>query len=595
MLIQNRKGILYFNWNRLSLGGNDLCHHRVWVSNFTSNNLVITIMANKSSVVNTVTVETLSSNEVISCLYSKSSAEKCRIGLTDVVVYEYGIPARWYVTSKTGDVVRKKEIDKSLLSHRWVRMNSQSNKSPFVAIIRQEGGLYKFLNENNWSEFISTEQMPDNSIISLHCYVKGDSNLVYRNKFELRDRLGRFVTSTYSYSFFDSNLATDSIVMARESKLEFTETRAPALKNIMDLATNTVVRYLEMMLGIRVLSISVDYVIDPKSQLWMMWPSVAKVVRDIKLWEHHIPGLDNSNFSDRMGWANLPMELSPIQLRNLHTSKGVGYEKPLTPPSAKPSKTRDTIAVGETVLDERHTTSSKVKSVTTGYDFIIDSSSKKSGSAGRGGEINLQRIVKLNPIEASAQFSAASTTIDESIAKHSSKGRRTQQNRLLQSGAPFVVYDGLSKQKGEIEESSHPGFSANPFSCKGDYCKIVLQTTLSLHTDPSLKVHTVESFFSGDELSLLKKKNSSTSMLDPTGGPAGSSTDLVSMSSIRLARAEMRGLTSLETKSQPWDKYPTGNVNVVVLRSASYDSAAAINHDLLPSQPKVLKLIFLTY
>ena len=42
-----------------------------------------------------VEVETLTANEVISCLWSKSSSEKCRIGLADIVLYDNGQPARW--------------------------------------------------------------------------------------------------------------------------------------------------------------------------------------------------------------------------------------------------------------------------------------------------------------------------------------------------------------------------------------------------------------------------------------------------------------------------------------------------------------------
>ena len=53
-------------------------------------------------------IEQLSTNEVISCLWNKNVGEKCRIGLADAVIFENGLPARWYVTGRTGEVVKKK-------------------------------------------------------------------------------------------------------------------------------------------------------------------------------------------------------------------------------------------------------------------------------------------------------------------------------------------------------------------------------------------------------------------------------------------------------------------------------------------------------
>ena len=236
-------------------------------------------------------VETLSANEVISCLWNKNSTEKCRIGLADAVLYEYGLPARWYMTGKTGEILKKRGVDKVALSQRWLRISSQ-NQSPFVAIIRQESGILKFLTESAWYEFIEGDPIADNSLISVHCFVKGSNNLAYRNRFELKDRQGRFITSTDSYLFYDNDGGDDNVKIMRENQLKFTESKATALKSIMDLATNTVIRYLERMLKVRVISLSVDYVIDTKSQLWMIWPGAARIVRDAVLYDRPVTGLE---------------------------------------------------------------------------------------------------------------------------------------------------------------------------------------------------------------------------------------------------------------------------------------------------------------
>eukprot|EP01037_Dinobryon_pediforme_P018000 gene18000-18237_t len=52
--------------------------------------------------------------------------------------------------------------------------------------------------------------------------------------------------------------------------------KANQICNVLDLATSTVIRYVEMMLAIRILSIQIDYAIDKKSQIWMLWTSDAR-------------------------------------------------------------------------------------------------------------------------------------------------------------------------------------------------------------------------------------------------------------------------------------------------------------------------------
>ena len=122
--------------------------------------------------------------------------------------------------------------------------------------------------------------------MSLHCFIKGGSNQIFRNKFELKDRLGRFTTSTHTYTYGQREppkstsenakpFVPEPVVVVSESRTQFVESKANSIKNIMDLATSTIVRYVENMLGVKVLSLSVDYVIDTKSQLWMLWTSVA--------------------------------------------------------------------------------------------------------------------------------------------------------------------------------------------------------------------------------------------------------------------------------------------------------------------------------
>ncbi len=71
-------------------------------------------------------VEVLPSNDVLTCLWNKNAAEKCRIGLSDVVIYDGGTPARWYFTGKTGEILKKRAVDFESISTRWKRICSLS-------------------------------------------------------------------------------------------------------------------------------------------------------------------------------------------------------------------------------------------------------------------------------------------------------------------------------------------------------------------------------------------------------------------------------------------------------------------------------------
>ena len=150
--------------------------------------------------------------------------------------------------------------------------------SPYVAIMRQDGGLLKFLGDEAWENLVHTGGVADMSVHSVHCFVKGAQPMIYRNSFELRDKLGRFATSTSSFSY-EKKGDTHAVGVLVEKEVDFVESKATAIKNIMDLATHTVIRYVEMMLQIKVLKLSVDYVIDTKSQLWMLWTSNAHFAR----------------------------------------------------------------------------------------------------------------------------------------------------------------------------------------------------------------------------------------------------------------------------------------------------------------------------
>lgn len=218
-------------------------------------------------------MESLSSNDLISSLWSNASIDKCRIGLSDALIYDGGLPVRWFVTGGTGEVKLKRTVDMPSLSRRWMAIAEQSESS-FVAAIRQDG-LVKYLSVGAWEAFIQDSKVADPALLSVHCFLgRGTNPIIYRNTYTVSAN-GRWRTNTASYS-----IPKDDIMhIAYEDKLKFTDTRAAQISKVLDLATTTVVRYVEKMLRIQITDCSVDYVIDKKSQIWMLWTNKTSFTR----------------------------------------------------------------------------------------------------------------------------------------------------------------------------------------------------------------------------------------------------------------------------------------------------------------------------
>eukprot|EP00981_Chlorochromonas_danica_P002157 scaffold428_cov168-Ochromonas_danica.AAC.22 len=208
----------------------------------------------------------LTSNDLISSLWSGSSIDKCRIGLCDAILYEAGLPVRWYVTGGAGEVKLKRNVDLSAISRRWLAIAEQSESS-FVAAIRQEG-LVKFLSRTAWEAFVEEGKVADPALLSVHCFLgRGTNPIIYRNSYSMNLTTGRWKTNTLSYTVVKDEIM--SIIY--EEKLKFVDNRAAQIAKVLDLASTTVIRYVEKMLRIQIVECSLDFVIDRKSQIWMLW------------------------------------------------------------------------------------------------------------------------------------------------------------------------------------------------------------------------------------------------------------------------------------------------------------------------------------
>ena len=357
--------------------------------------------------------------------------------------------------------------------------------------MRQEGGVLKFLGDDAWNSYIATNAK-DQSIVCPHCYIQGSSNQIFRNKFELKDRLGRFTTSTFTYSYGqrEPNKSTsdnakpyvpEPVVVLSESRTEFVESKANSIKNIMDLATSTIVRYVENMLAVKVLSLSVDYIIDTKSQLWMMWTSDARIVRTTDAANITVPGL-HQNTEGRMKWAGN---------KYADDMKGMVLDGRVPGYGTQPSLSRG------------------------GSPGRMRSTRAMSPSSDHGGRDTM------NFGESIPAFSDGGTTSDPLAATVDDHGKVLQSKAAVQvdnamkvvensgSAIPVAVksvFANISVIEPE-EKFIDPSKTKFPdaFKCKGEYCNVRFKTSGELYSHSKNAIHLLEKCFTHKELEILRK------------------------------------------------------------------------------------------
>jgi hypothetical protein len=410
-------------------------------------------------------------------------------------VYENGNPVRWYYTGKTGEISKKRAVDIDAISQRWKRIGLQS-ESEYVAIMRQEGGILKFLGEEAWDSLCLNRGVTDRSVDSVHCFIKGTSPNIYRNSFELRDKLGRFLTSTHSYSYRSEQRGPEVVNTFLETNAKFTESKATALKNIMDLATHTVIRYVEMMLSIKIIRISVDYVIDSKSQLWMLWTSEAQICRATTLANIQIPNFPSGDKLGRMGWAG------------------------------------PKFAEGEQELEFRRREESP--------DRVISSPPRSP----------TRRILeeKISAQEVNAMVNSATSVIDEAVDASQKEKDTGYKKRIGEDLTKHVI----EPNEQEIVINKFP----DPFKCKGDFCNLKVHLLGPLAIEKSAEKHLEKQLFSDKELDILRKNKKFSKMLSP--GAENPAFAMIAMKSIIMARKEKKSRAASDIdEDNRWKDYPT--------------------------------------
>jgi len=213
-------------------------------------------------------MEVISCNDVISSLWSPHSVEKCKLGLCDVILFENNVPVRWYVTGSAGEVKLKRTVDIRGISKRWLTISEQLN-SFYIAAIRQDDSIVKFISIEAWKNFVEEKKF-EGAISSIHSiFGSGSSIIIYRSSYscKLIDENRSVTTRTQTYTV----PIGDPVYTLYLDQIKLTESKASQINKVIDLATSAIIRYVERVLKIVLLEFSVDFIIDEKSQIWMLW------------------------------------------------------------------------------------------------------------------------------------------------------------------------------------------------------------------------------------------------------------------------------------------------------------------------------------
>lgn len=207
------------------------------------------------------------------------------------VLFDNGKPSLWLCTSKDGLVTRKQRMQSSSVSSRFRQIMESSKKADepccdgapvAVAAVRFESGTVQLLRQDTFDLFMERFEGVDTGIRSLHCFVHPRRGVftVYRNRYVAMGPSGRAVTSSGCFdlpAFGES----DSAVAVEPDECELRPTGNSTINQLLDLATSNVVQCLNSAVGEAVVrEVVIDYVVDSRSQLWMLWVDRAVLASD---------------------------------------------------------------------------------------------------------------------------------------------------------------------------------------------------------------------------------------------------------------------------------------------------------------------------
>lgn len=142
-------------------------------------------------------------------LWKSNYDEKCKINIPDTVLNNNIIKQifiknfsfnRWIFTSKSGDVVKRKDISVKSIKEKFNKLSNTES----VCMIRRVDGV-SIINKNTFSTFIDNWNVSLNGVTALQSYVGGNENdsQIYYNEYYIVNDLGKIVTNTIKTNTFE--------------------------------------------------------------------------------------------------------------------------------------------------------------------------------------------------------------------------------------------------------------------------------------------------------------------------------------------------------------------------------------------------------
>jgi len=402
-------------------------------------------------------VENRDAFEIVAALHNASSRSRCPLGIVDTIVFDRdGAPLKWLFTGKTGEIVKKKAIQDSVVKDRFrrVALMSPANEKEWMCILRYTDASFEIMDSTAFGTMMTTFPPKETGVAAVQAYVqsKGTQGTFYRNKYSVVNDKGKVVSSTHSYATLPKEISVlTGKVRLKNKDLEMTKSNANRLNQALDAATRTLVRFVESSQHVRVLEISVDYIVDEDSQLWVAWVSDARVA---------------------VGQAALDLRLAGLQLED---------------------NTARTTWLGGEVAKEMHKQTSMNE--TRHGKFR----SKREDEGGRRDHATVEKMV-----ESAAEVVEAKPRERKYGEKQPTQtdvpGYMIEEDRKVMGIAAVSDEDGQYMPPAPPKKSDFP----TPYACQGDFCNMELAQPKSLQSD---NLALAQKLFSSDRLAALRKTN----------------------------------------------------------------------------------------
>jgi hypothetical protein len=315
------------------------------------------------------------------------------------------------------------------------------------------------------------------------------------------------------------------------------------------------------MLQVKILSITIDYVIDKRSQIWMLWAPEAKFVRSNSLENVELPNM--VDVRGRAAWMG-DKYFEDVKDRELYDKEAAQQPRKYNTSSEAPCSYSP---------NSRATGPMSGKAGGGGGSFSPARSrgalsTTAAGTEGSPTSHGVGSVYQPYPAEEDRSVTLHATIVQVNEAVNANIHTKTQRKRVNENSTTSAA--------------DVTGQFPHPFKCKGDYCNFNITPAGSLAPNADqAAAHITQKLFTVKELEQLRKdKNFSRMMEFESAGPALA---VLTMRSILLARQERRGLDSVNT-SQPWNQYPESPRSKIKFRP---DPAALESGDMRSKEQMV--------